>query len=59
MKSEAQKRASQRWDAKHMGHISASMRADIAEAFRRKAYENGTTVNTLIREFAEKYIQEK
>lgn len=58
-KTEAQRRASAKWDAAHTAYISCRLRKEIADEFRARAKERGTTPNALIRGWVLDYIAEQ
>lgn len=56
MPTEAQKRATAKWQAANMSHVVCKLRADIAAEFAVLAERNGTTRNALIRGWILDYI---
>lgn len=55
-RTEAQKRANARWDAKHMTTVSVKMRRDLAEQLMQAAKANGTTRNAIFLAAAREYL---
>ncbi len=49
--SEAQKRASNKYNKEHMHTLGCKVRKDEAEKFKEYAKENGKTTNTILREY--------
>lgn len=58
MPTEAQKRATAKWQAANMAHVVCKLRADIAAEFAVLAERNGTTRNALIRGWILDYIEQ-
>lgn len=55
-KTDAQRRASNKYDAAHYSIVAAKMRNADAEAFRAACAANGTTVNAILTACALDYI---
>lgn len=55
--SDAQKRASAKWDAQHMTTVSVRMCKDTAEQLTAAAKANGTTRNAVLLAAAREYIR--
>ena len=55
-KTEAQRRASAKWDAAHTAYISCRLRKDVVAEFKAAAKEHGTTPNALICGWINDYI---
>lgn len=49
--SEAKRRNNNAWDAKNMATIGTRVRKEIAEEFKRHAQAQGTTANTLLKNY--------
>lgn len=56
MPSEAQKRASNKYNLEHMSTLGCKVKKDKAEAFKKYCSEQGKTTNTVLREFVYKCI---
>ena len=54
--SNAQKKASNKYNMEHMSTLGCKVRKIDAEAFKKYAEENGTTANALLRGFVYKCI---
>lgn len=50
-KTEAQKKANRKWDAKNMATLGVKLRKSDADLFREYAEGQGKTVNTVLREY--------
>lgn len=57
--SEAQKKASNKYNAAHMATIGCKVKKSEAEAFREYAEALGKTANSLLREFVLSCINDK
>lgn len=58
-KTEAQQRATRKWDAQHMTQVKVGMRREEADAFKARCAENGTTPSAVLREAIQRYMEEK
>lgn len=58
MVSEAQKKARDKWDRKHMAQISCKLKKEYKERFQEYAKEQGKTVNALLTEYIVRCIGE-
>ena len=54
--SEAQKKATAKWQAENMTSISLKVRKDFADEFKRIAEANGTTRNQVLLQAAKEYV---
>ena len=57
MQTEAQRRATDKWQAKNLTNIAARVRRETAEEFKAAAQAAGTTPNALLKGFIEDYIK--
>jgi len=57
--SEAQKRASNKYNLAHMSTLGCKVKKEEAEAFKKYAKEQGKTANTVLKEFVYECIDEK
>lgn len=57
--TEAQKRASANWNKKHLATLGCTVVKDKADAFKAKCKSNGMTVNAVLVQFIESYINEE
>ena len=51
MKTDAQKKARNKWNKQHMSTIACSLKKTYAEQFKQYAEEHGTTPSTILREY--------
>lgn len=58
-KSEAQKRANNKWDSEHMAVLGCKLRKEDAEAFRRMCRERGTSPNAVFKEAIERFMNDE
>lgn len=56
MRTDAQRRAQNKWAAANMSIVACKIKRDIAESFKAAAKANGTTPNALLREWIDAYI---
>lgn len=56
MQTDAQRRATSKWQAENMTNVAARVRKEIAEEFKAAAKEDGTTPNELLRGWIGDYI---
>lgn len=56
MTSDAQRRATAKWQAENMTNVAARVRREIAEEFKAAAQADGTTPNELIRGWIGDYV---
>ena len=59
MPTEAQKRATAKWQAENMTNVAARVRREVAEEFKAAAKEDGTTPNELLRGWIGEYINKE
>lgn len=57
--SEAQKRATAKWNKEHLSTLGCTILKEKADLFKAKCKENGVTVNTALVQFVESYIKEE
>lgn len=57
MPSEAQKRASNKYNLEHMATLGCKVRKDQAEAFKEHCKKQGKTSNTVLKEFVLECIE--
>lgn len=57
MQTEAQRRATDKWQAKNLTNVAARVRREAAEEFKAAAQAAGTTPNALLKAFIEDYIK--
>ena len=55
---ESQRRANNKYIAKHMTVLGCKVRKDYAETVREKAKAEGTTVNAILRKALDDFMQE-
>lgn len=55
--SEAQKRASNKYNKEHMSTLGCKVRKEQAEAFKEYAREQGKTTNTILKEYVLECIE--
>ena len=55
-KTEAQRRAIDKWDSVNMAYQTIKVRKETLEEFKQLVQANGDKVNTVLREAIEKYI---
>lgn len=58
MQTEAQKRAKKKYDSANMTYQTIKVKRDLLQAFRQAVQDNGQQVNTVFREYMERYIKE-
>ena len=56
MKTEAQKRARNKWDAGNMKLVGVKMRRDLAEEFEACCNRNGTNRNAVLLAYVREYV---
>ena len=59
MPSEAQKRASNKYNLEHMATLGCKVRKDQAEAFKEYCEKQGKTTNTVLKEFVLDCVEQK
>lgn len=59
MVRDSQKKARNKWDAENMKIVACKIRRETAEDFAKKAKENGTNPNDLIKDFILNYLDQK
>lgn len=57
MPTEAQKRATQKWQNENMTVIGCKLKNDVAERFRRYCAEHGKAPNAVLREYIYQCIE--
>ena len=57
MVSETKRRNNARWDAENMKLVSAKIKKDKAEEFKRLCEENGDTMNQVLQAAVDEYIR--
>lgn len=57
--SEAQKKSRDKWDKTNMATLGCKVKKEQAEKFKRYASDNGTTANTMLKEYVLKCIDEE
>ncbi len=55
--SEAQKRASKKWDAANMQNLSVKVRREYADQIREKCAEKGTTPGAIMRKALDDFME--
>ena len=58
MQTEAQKRASKKWDDANMQYQTIKINKELLQEFKQVVQARGERVNTVFKEFIERYIQE-
>lgn len=58
MQTEAQKRASKKWDDANMQYQTIKINRELLQEFKQVVQSKGERVNTVFKEFIERYIQE-
>lgn len=58
MQTEAQKRASKKWDDKNMQYQTIKINKELLQEFKQVVQAKGERVNTVFKEFIERYIEE-
>ena len=58
MQTEAQKTATQKWQKKNMVVLSCKVRRDRADRVRAAAAANGDTINGILRQALDQYLEE-
>ena len=58
MATEAQKRAKKKYDSANMQYQTIKINKEVLQEFRRIVQERGERVNTVFKEFIERYIEE-
>lgn len=56
--SDAKKQANKRYDDKNMAYQTIKVKRDLLQRFRQAVQDNGQQVNTVFREFMERYVKE-
>lgn len=56
--SDAKKQANKRYDDKNMAYQTIKVKRDLLQRFRKAVQDNGQQVNTVFREFMERYVKE-
>lgn len=59
MKTDAKRRADNKWDAENMKIVSCKIRKEKAERFRAACVLNGTTPSSVLRECIDEYLKEQ
>lgn len=57
--SEAKKKSNAKWDKANMATLGCRVKKEQAEKFKRYASDNGTTANTMLKEYVLKCIEEE
>lgn len=57
--SEAKKKSNAKWDKANMATLGCRVKKEQAEKFKRYASDNGTTANTMLKEYVLKCIDEE
>lgn len=57
--SEAKKKSNAKWDKTNMATLGCKVKKEQAEKFKRYASDNGTTANTMLKEYVLKCIDEE
>lgn len=57
--SEAQKKASNKWNLNNMSTLACKVKKEQAEQFKAYAKEQGKTTNTLLKDYVEECIKDK
>ena len=58
MTTEAQKRAKIKYDKENMQYQTIKIKKETLQKFRQLVQDNGQQVNTVFKEFIERYIKE-
>ena len=58
MQTEAQKRASKKWDDANMQYQTIKINKELLQEFKQVVQARGERVNTVFKEFIERYIEE-
>ena len=56
--SKSQRRAADNWDAANMAYQTFKVRKELLAAFHAACAANGEKVNTVLKEFCERYVME-
>ncbi len=56
MKTEAQKRATAKWDAQNIKAVTVKMRRDLADRFEEICTKRGTTRNAVLLAYIREYV---
>lgn len=59
MRTDAQRRAQNKWAAANMSIVACKIKRDIAESFKAAAKANGTNPNALIHEWIVAYLEKQ
>lgn len=59
MRTDAQRRAQNKWTAANMSIVACKIKRDVAESFKAAAKANGTTPNALIHEWIVAYLEKQ
>jgi uncharacterized protein (DUF4415 family) len=54
--SEAKKQANKKWDSENMAYQTVKVNKDLLQQFRQAVQDRGERVNTVLKEFMERYI---
>lgn len=57
MVSDAKKAANARWDAHNMTILGCKVRKDYADRVRKKAKDEGTSVNAILKKALDEYME--
>lgn len=57
--TESRKRANAKWNKQHLGTLGCTISKDKAEAFKEKCKANGLTVNAVLVQFVNEYLEEE
>ena len=57
MVSNAQKKASAKWDKENMTSLACRVKKDYAEKFKATCAEAGTTPNSVLKQAVEEFLQ--
>lgn len=58
MQTEAQKTATKKWQKKNMAVLPCKVRRDYADRVRAAAAANGDTINGILRQALDQYLEE-
>ena len=57
--SDAKKKSNAKWDKANMATLGCRVKKEQDEKFKRYASDNGTTANTMLKEYVLKCIEEE
>lgn len=55
--TESQRRANNKYDAKHMTVLGCKVRKEYAEKVKQKAHDTGTTVNAILKKALDDFME--